>query len=201
MKIGVIGGTFDPIHMGHLIMGDYARDYLKLDLVLYIPVGLPSHKEGVTPSEIRMEMVNLAIGDNEYFESSHVDIIRDKETYTIDTIKDLKILYPLDEIYFIIGADSLYTIESWKDFKILKDMCKFVVLERGYQSEISLDMKLKYFKEVYDVSIIRIKSPIIEISSTEIRDRVKMGLSIRYLVYPKVEDYILREGLYIWKWI
>lgn len=200
MKIGVIGGTFDPIHIGHLIMGDYARDYLKLDLVLYIPVGLPSHKEGVTPSEIRMQMVNLAIGDNEYFESSHVDIIRDKETYTIDTIKDLKILYPFDEIYFIIGADSLYMIESWKDFKTLKDMCKFVVLERGYQSEISLDMKLKYFKEVYNLSIIRIKSPIIEISSTEIRDRVKMGLSIRYLVSPKVEDYILREGLYIWKW-
>lgn len=199
MKIGIMGGTFDPIHTGHLIIGEYARTTLNLDEIIFVPVGLPPHKDNskVSTSSIRLEMTKLAISSNSYFYLSSIEVDRKEITYTIDTIKELKNIYKEDELYFVIGGDSLFEIEKWKDFDELIQLCKFVVLERPDRTREEMDQKILELKLSYQIELEKIYSPLIDISSTEIRKRVKNDLSIKYLVPELVEAYIMDHELYL----
>lgn len=198
MKIGIIGGTFDPIHTGHLIIGEYARTSLKLDKVIFIPVGIAPHKDNkkISNSKTRSKMIDLAIKSNPYFHQSLIEIEREKVAYTIDTIISLRKEYREDELYFIIGGDCVFQIESWKDSEKLMKLCKFIVLDRGFKSKEKINKQIIKLRTLYKADIERINSPIIEISSTEIRSRIKNNLGIKYLVPEVLEEYINENKLY-----
>lgn len=197
MKLGIIGGSFNPIHQGHLIMGEIARESLDLDKLVYIPLGQPSHKD---PKEIedpkhRLNMLDLALKDNSRFSVSKVDIERGGTTYTIDTIKDIKKVYPKADLYFLIGGDSLKGLKNWKAIEELSRITSFVLIDRREDLDY-IEEEISYLAEKFASKIIRVKSPLIEISSTDIRTRLRMGKSIKYLVPKEVEDYIYKNKLY-----
>lgn len=199
MKIGIMGGTFDPIHVGHLISAEYAREFMGLDKVLFMPSGLHPFKENnnITSSEIRVEMTSLAITENPYFELSLIGINRKDINYTIDDMRDLKEMYPDDEIYFIIGSDIIDEIEEWKDFYLLARMCTFVLFDRWGKDQDRIDEKIKELELLYKLKIEKVKAPVLEISSTAIRNRSREGLSIRYMLPKLLADYITKYGIYL----
>jgi nicotinate-nucleotide adenylyltransferase len=188
LKIGILGGTFNPIHIGHLILAEEACFKLKLDKLIFVPTFIPPHKEvepGVT-AEDRLGMVNLAIGDNPLFEASSFEVDSKKKSYSIDTLKELRARYGEDaQLFFITGSDALKDLFSWKDVNDIFKISKFIVASRpGYPVK---DVP----KEVETVVI----TPI-EVSSEDIRRRLKEGRSIRYIVPEKVRKYIIRKRLY-----
>lgn len=210
IKIGISGGTFDPIHTGHLIVAEEIRTAYQLDRILFIPAGKPPHKDfkHITPAKCRYEMVKKAIEDNPYFQISDMEIIREGFTYTIDTVRSLyeqsnktdysnkPVLINEHRLYFITGADTIFEIESWKAFEELFTLVDFIVAVRpGYDID-SLEEEAEYLRLKYKASISIFRMPLIGISSTDIRDRVRMGQSIRYLVPRNVEEYIYENSLY-----
>lgn len=197
MKIGLMGGTFNPIHMGHLIISEFLRITFPLDKVIFIPSGNPPHKNNdIAESNHRMSMVNLATSQNPFFEVSSIELKRTGKSYTIDTIKEIKDIYPNDELYFIIGSDSLLDLTSWKDFESLISKTNFLICGRPENTEESILNKIDELTKEYNSNIIYIKGPLIEISSTLIRDRIKDQKSIKYLVTGEVEEYIYKNNLY-----
>lgn len=187
MKIGILGGTFNPIHIGHLILAEEAREKIGLDKIIFVPAYLPPHKDNsdIARAGLRLEMVKLAIKGNKYFVVSDAEIKRDGRSYTIDTIKEFKKKYPQDELYFIIGSDLLKYLDEWKDLGEIISMVKFIVATRpGY----SLSEIPSYIKTVAIRAV--------DISGFEIREHVKEDKSFRYLVPEEVYRYIVRKGLY-----
>lgn len=198
MKIGVMGGTFDPIHNGHLIISEYIRDYLDLDEIIFIPVGQPPHKDnrGVLSSFHRFSMTKLAIDDNPKFSISAIEIKKNKTSYTYETILNLRENYRDADIYFIIGADSLFNLEEWYNFKELSKLIKFALWERtGYYRDDIID-RIEILKDKYKAQIEYVEGPIIEISSSQIRKRVSLKKSIKYLVPEEVKKYIEKNNIY-----
>ncbi|MEI6862830.1 MAG: nicotinate-nucleotide adenylyltransferase [Candidatus Omnitrophota bacterium] len=188
MRIGLLGGTFNPIHIGHLILADEALSKLKLDKIVFIPTYIPPHKsvESTTKPKERLKMVELAIEDNANFEVSNFEISSKKTSYSIDTLKEFRNKYGDDaELYFITGSDLLKDLFSWKNVNDIFKISKFIVANRpGYPVT---DVP----KEVETVVI----TPI-EVSAEDIRKRLKSGRSIRYLVPEKVRNYITERNLY-----
>jgi len=198
MRVGVIGGTFDPVHLGHLLIAQEASDRLQLDHVLFVPAGAPPHKLGsrISDAENRLAMVKLAITDNARFLVSRIDIDRQGPNYTVDTIRLLREEWGLGtEIYFLIGTDSLIDLPGWYQPERLLRLCQVVAVCRpGY--EVRLDeLGEKLPNVAFLVRMVDI--PVLDISSTEIRQRVRDGRSIRYLVPSAVEVYIREHQLYL----
>lgn len=189
MKLGILGGTFDPIHYGHLTLAEEARLKLELDKIVFIPTNIPPHKgeREITPAVLRYKMVNLAIKNNPYFELSDIEIRRGNVSYTVDTLKQLHGEYPKGtEFYFITGSDSLSIIDSWKDPEEIFKLCVFVVAKRpGFQ----LKKELPYGSKVIEITPV-------DVSSSEVREMVKKGESISSFVPTKVVDFIEKNGLY-----
>ena len=188
MRIGILGGTFNPIHIGHLILAEEAVVKLNLDKLVFVPTYIPPHKNvdvAVAPED-RMKMVEFAIEDNKHFEVSSFEINSRKKSYSIDTLKEFRKSYGENaQLFFITGSDLLKDLFSWKDVNDIFKMSKFIVANRpGYPVK---DVP----KEVETVVI----TPI-EVSSEDIRKRLKSGRSIRYLVPDKVRDYIMAHNLY-----
>ncbi len=197
MRVGVFGGTFDPIHIGHLVSAEEAWVELKLERVVFLPAGLPPHKldHVMSPVEHRLAMVELAIASNPHFAVSKVDIERFGPCYTVDTIELLKDEWgPGAEIYFIMGSDSLLDILTWHKPKRLIKLCRFAVVSRsGYQVDLDeLDALLPGVTSRVQM----LNAPELAISSTDIQRRVREGLSIKYQVPEAVEDYIYQHKLY-----
>lgn len=193
-----MGGTFNPIHYGHLILCEYIREDLNLDKIIFIPTGNPPHKKSSSlPSgAVRKEMTLIGTKSNPYFQVSSIETDRKGISYTIDTLREIKEIYPQDEIYFIIGADSLFDLQKWKDYKeIIKTASIIVVNRPGFDNSLIED-KIKEYIELYGGNIVSIDSPLINISSTDIRNRVKSGKSIKYLLPEEIEDYIQSKDLY-----
>ncbi|NLL81480.1 MAG: nicotinate-nucleotide adenylyltransferase [Tissierellia bacterium] len=198
MKIGLLGGTFNPIHMGHLIISEHIRQVFPLDKVIFIPSSDPPHKdqENLIPAYNRYEMTRLAIQSNPCFEISDIELKREGKSYTFDTIHAIKNEMPLDELYFIIGADILYELNTWKDISGIFKKIKFILVGRNRIEDHKIIKKIEEYNKGYNSSIYYIKGPHIEISSTLIRELVKEGKSIKYLVPKEVEGYIIENNLY-----
>ena len=197
-SIGIMGGTFDPIHNGHLIAAEFARHEFQLDRVIFMPAARPPHKEinAVLDSEHRYKMVKLAIQGNPAFEISDLEMKRTGKSYTIDTIRYFLEHCPGSDIYFIMGADSLLMMDTWKDYRELSGLCRFVVVTRpGYVIEHS-DPALENLPPVLWERMEFLPIPGLYISSTDIRQRVAISRPIKYLLPLEVEQYILDQGLY-----
>lgn len=199
MKVGILGGTFNPIHHGHLIIAEYTREYLDFDKILFIPTGIPPHKDRfqVLNGKTRSEMVSLAIESNPRFECSNIEIDKNGTSYTIDTINLLKKKRPKEEFHLIIGGDSLLELNSWKGFEELIDSVDIIVADRYGAYGKSIIKEIDRLNKKRKKKIINLSTPIIDISSTEIRKKVQEGRSIKYLTPENVEEYIMERGLYI----
>lgn len=199
LRIGISGGTFDPIHYGHLIAAQEVGEKLKLDKVIFIPVGDPPHKKDieVTDSVHRLNMVRLAVEDNSFFEVSCIEVERPGYTYTIDTLMELKARYPDNcEFYYIIGADTLPQLVTWKDYRKVFSLCRFAAVMRPGFAPEEVYNEARRLERCFSAKIDIIDSLMIGISSTDIRQRVKGSRSIKYLVPENVEKYIYANGLY-----
>jgi len=200
MKIGVLGGSFDPVHMGHLSIAEEAREAFRLDRVVFVPAAKPPHKGGATaaPAADRLRMVELAVAGNPAFIVSDVEMRRDGPSYTIDTLDEIQRMYPEMSVYFIVGADSLAELHNWHRAGDLVRRFDFLIIGRPGAPGVSLDgLKEKFGPEAarrLDANYLR--SGFFELSATEIRERARAGRSIRYLVPRAVERYILARGLY-----
>ena len=186
MRLGIFGGSFNPIHIGHLVIAEFTREYMNLDKVIFIPVGQPSHREANLVSSCdRYNMIKLSIENNRNFEVLDIEIKDNKINYTYDTLLQLKEIYKDSEIIEIIGEDSADYLHKWKNYNELLEMCKFLVFKREGYSYIS-----------NNPNIIVMDNPKISISATFIRDKIKNNGSIKYLVTEKVEEYIIKNNLY-----
>lgn len=197
-RLGIMGGTFDPIHIGHLACAEQVRDVFGLDGVVFMPAGDPWMKKGkgVTDAEMRYAMVRLAVADNPHFDASRLEIDRAGETYTVDTLRALRAHYPENvELYFISGADAVFNILKWRDSDEIGKLARLVVVTRpGY---ILNDARRKYMRthaSILHMSSIEVTA--LSISSTDLREKVKKGRSIRYLVPQPVAEYIEQHDLY-----
>jgi len=197
-KYGIFGGTFNPIHYGHLMVVEYLKEELQLDKVLFIPTGNPPHKELDVSAEDRYKMVDIAISSNPDFEISDIETKRVKLSYSVDTILELKKIYTDAKLYFLIGLDTLYQLKTWKKIDELSKEIEFVVaLRPKYINPEEIDKELKFLEDNYDTKVTIIHTPLYEISSTELRLRIKENKSCRYLIPNKVIDYIKESGFYI----
>ena len=197
-KIGIMGGTFNPIHIGHLILAQTALEQFGLDKVLFMPSKNPPHKrnEYILDDEVRAAMVQLAIEDNPYFELSTFEMEREGITYTADTLEQLTTLHPDEEYFFIVGADSLFYIDKWKDPEIILDLCTLVAAVRDQRTRQEMEEQIAYLSNQYQATIELLDSPNIDISSSMIRERAKVGLSVDYYVSTRVADYMAKNSLY-----
>ena len=198
-KVGIMGGTFDPIHIGHLILGESAWEQFALEKVLFMPSGNPPHKRdrsGGAANEQRVEMVRLAVVDNPHFSLSLEEMHEMGYIYTSKTLQRLTEKNPDTDYYFIMGADSFINVEKWYKGEELLEEFGFIVSSRPGYPEKELESKMKFYKMDYDTKIIRLMTKMPDISSTEIRETALAGESIRHLVPAVVEKYIQINGLY-----
>ncbi|MBP2653301.1 MAG: nadD [Firmicutes bacterium] len=198
-KTGIMGGTFDPIHVGHLVTAEAVRVEYGLDKVIFIPAANPPHKQelNVTPAIHRYIMTVMATCSNPNFVVSSIELDRSGPSYTVDTVRALNAKYgDKTEFYFITGADAIGELTTWENVSEILNLCYFVAATRpGCNSD--LDSVINYFGEKGRDRIFRLTTPELEISATDIRDRVKRGRSIKYIVPENVESYIMKEGLYL----
>jgi nicotinate-nucleotide adenylyltransferase len=192
MRAGILGGTFDPIHIAHLLLAEQAAEQLVLDKVLLIPAGDPWRKAGraITPATLRLEMVRRAVADNPLFEVDDREVRREGATYTIDTLRELRReLDEDDDLFLLLGEDALADLPRWKDPEAFPDYAAIVVAPReGSELPESLP---------FDSSRIeRIEMPYMDVSSTDLRSRISFGRSLRYLVPEPVRAFIEANGLY-----
>lgn len=203
-----MGGTFNPIHNGHLAIAQKAREQFALDQVLFMPSGVPYMKDQreVLPIETRCAMTALAIKDLPGFELSEIemsDVAQGKNTYTCDTLQKLKIVDPEAAYYFILGADSLYAIEKWEKPALIFQNCTILAAVRREEPENlqavtkPLSAQAQYLREKYHASVEILEFAGIDISSTKIREKVRKGESLQGLLPEAVERYIIAEHLYI----
>ncbi len=197
--LGVFGGTFSPIHYGHLMICEAIREEFGLDRILFVPAQIPPHKDinRVAEAEHRLEMTRLAIMDNPFFEVSDIEMKREGASYTVDTLLAFKALYgPETQLSLIVGADSIVQLTSWRRFEEIIRLCRFIVARRPDTSDDVLDKAIDHLVSDYGAVIKKSKAVAMPYSSTEIRERVSSGLSIRYRVPPCVEHYIQEHRLY-----
>lgn len=198
-RLGIYGGTFDPIHMGHLIVAEMTRQECSLDKVLFIPAGIPPHKKGkgISPGSQRSDMVKLAIENNPHFEFCDIELKREGTSFTIDTLRALRQLYQEEyEFWMIIGGDSLLELGTWKDVDELVKMCNFAVYMRSDAQSTRYEACITKLLDKTTMNVVLVQAPMIEISSTDIRQRVAQGKSIRYMVPDAVWEYIIDKGLF-----
>ena len=189
---------FRSIHNAHLLLGEAAREQFGLDRVIYIPNNLQhlKNRTEITSGEIRYQMVKMAINDNPYFTCSRLEIDKPEGSYTIDTINDLKLMYPGDELYLILGADSVIGIDSWYCAKELLQSVIILAAIREEDDIAALDKKRRELASIYGADIRLLKFNRMDISSTDIRERVKKGRSVRYMLPDECIEFICIKGLY-----
>ncbi len=192
MQIGILGGTFNPVHFGHLLIAEGIREEFKLDKILFIPANIPPHKEFKANIETkdRLLLLKEAIKDNPYFELSEIEIERGGVSYTIDTVKYLyETMQISGKIHVIIGSDLIPAIDKWKDYRKLLELAQMVVYKRG-------SIEPADYKEKYDISVSK-DAILFDVSSTLIRNNIKSGKSIKYLVPENVLGIIKANGYYL----
>ncbi len=198
MKIGILGGTFNPIHTGHLILAENAYDFVPLDRVLFIPSGISYLKDQdeIVSADDRIRMIEMAIAGNDHFAISTIETDREGNSYTCETLKILKEQNPSDELYFIGGADVLMTIQTWKEPQVIFQNATLLVAPRNFTETSVLEEKKHFLQDQFNASVMIMDTINLEISSSMLRDRLANGKSIRYYVPAKVETYIHQQHLY-----
>ena len=189
MNIGILGGTFDPIHFVHLMIAEQVREEVNLDQIWFLPTNIPPHKEGrtVTSAHHRLEMVKLAIQGISYFQVKALEFERSGPSYTIETVRELNRTYPRYNFSFIIGGDMVDYLPQWKNIEELIDLIQFIGVQRpGYQQDES----------PFSTFVQKVEIPQMDISSTMIREKVQNVKSIRFLVPDRVRNYIEENSLY-----
>ena len=187
-RVGVLGGTFNPIHIGHLAIAQTAQEKMQLEKVIFVPANIPPHKNpaSVAPSKDRYHMVRLATKNNSYFEISDFEIKKTGPSYTIDTMWYLKRIFPKDtQLFFIIGGDMLPHLKSWKYIDDILKIATFIVVNRPGK-----------FKTIKEINYYSVLMPGIDISSSYIRSRIAQKKTVRYFVPDNVVDYIKKRKLY-----
>lgn len=190
-KIGVFGGSFDPIHIAHLIVAQKSYEQAKLDKVIFVPTGVPPHKVNLNATpEQRYEMVKLSIEDNRNFSLSRFEIDKKDYSYTIDLLNH----FSKDDIniYLIIGDDSFFNIHKWKNYREIIKKSNIIIYRRKYSNQEIISKAKEY-----DIEVIIVKSPIIDISSSFIREEIKNENSVKYMLDENVRNYILKKDIYI----
>lgn len=195
-KVGIMGGTFNPIHLGHMLIAENAYEAFSLDEILFIPTGNSYMKKNVLPTALRVKMTGLAIEDNPRFAMSTIEAEKEGNSYSCDTIREIKGKYPDNEYYFIVGADSLVYMDTWKNPEEIFANVHVIVASRNSNTSDEVMEKIKEYEDKYNAHISLLPIRNIDISSNEIRSRVKEGKSIRYLVHYKVVEFINKNGLY-----
>ena len=200
MRLGLLGGTFDPVHMGHLILAECCREACRLDRVWFLPTAVPPHKSDCScmPSQSRVEMLELAVAGNERFAVNRHETDRGGVNYTVDTLRHFCKEIPEAELFFLLGADMLHDLPNWRESAVVCELATVVSVRRAGSSEPDFGC-LAGIASAERIEVFRrhqIQMPTIEISSTDIRRLVGQGRSIRYLTPPSVECYIASHGLY-----
>ena len=194
MKIGIFGGTFDPVHIGHLLSAEHVRERLQLDKVLFIPAKNPPNKQGksITEAKHRLRMLQLSIEDNPYFEVSDMEIHADDPvSYTWITIKRIRERYLHAELFLLLGADTVYDLQNWQQVDFIISHCTLVGFARPGERPLNRTDALEA-----DRKILLIDTPQIEISSSDIRERLSQGMSVKYMVKQHALDYMKENFLY-----
>lgn len=198
-RLAILGGTFNPPHIGHLLLAENAAYELGVDKIIFMTAGTPPHKAYVESADGRMryEMVKLITKDNALFSASEAEVFSDKPCYTAVTLSRLSDRFKDAEIYFIIGFDSLVDIETWYRPDVIFSKAKIAVAMRGGRATDKFCDLKKYYEEKYNADIVKITMPKVDISSSDIRRRVKCGMPIRYMTTKEVEKYIAENNLYV----
>lgn len=197
-KVGIMGGTFDPIHYGHLMLAQNALDTFSLDEILFVPSGTPWLKEStkVLSKNKRVSMTGMAIEDNPDFALSTIEIDREGNSYSYETVEELKKGQPETDFYFIMGADSLLEIERWKHPDRLMADCTLLVAVRDDCDKEGLEKQIAYLKDKYQADIRILPANRMDISSTKIRQMIQEGKSVRYMLPDQVIRFIQKNHLY-----
>lgn len=191
-RVGILGGTFDPFHLGHLVAAQDALEVLGLDRLVFIPAGVPPHKpsEGVTPAELRLAMVRAGVEEDPRFEVSDEELRRPGPSYTVDTLRGRRRSRPQDHLFLLVGADQAAGLHRWRESEELARLARLVILSR--EGEEAPRVAGGFSPPPIHVPVTRV-----DISSTRVRDRVATGRSIRYLVPDAVAEIIREAGLYM----
>ena len=197
-KIGIMGGTFNPIHYGHLLVAEDARTYCNLDEIIFIPSGNSYMKDTseIIDGKKRYEMVSLAIAGNTAFSISDMEIKRNGHTYTYETLEELNKIYPDTDFYFILGADNLFTIEKWKYADKIMQNCTLIVASRDEKDKQDLTQKANSLFKSFHATIEILPERKIDLSSTEIRKKIRENKSVIYMTPQSVISYINKNALY-----
>lgn len=197
-RIGILGGTFNPVHIGHLMLAEWAADFLALEQVWLMPAGMSWDKNGPDrlPGKERLRMTELAIRDNDRLRCSDLEIRRGGYTYTYETMEELNKLFPEVRFYFILGADCLFSLKSWKHPERLFGSCSLAAAVRDDISRRALEERKAELLAEFGGEICLLPFLRLPVSSSEIRARVRAGKSIRYLVPEAVRAYIMERGFY-----
>ncbi|MBI2825271.1 MAG: nicotinate-nucleotide adenylyltransferase [Planctomycetia bacterium] len=200
MRLGLLGGSFDPVHFGHLLLAECCREQRRLDEVWFLPAAVPPHKQGreLTPAGERIEMLELAIGGHEAFTVSRLEIDRGGVSYTVDTLAELRRDDPARELFFLLGADSLADLPRWKDPQRICELAMPVVVNRAgaAEADFSVLASLVSAERLAEIRRHQVEMPQIGLSASDIRRRVAAGQSIRYRTPRAVEKYIETHKLY-----
>ena len=199
MKIGIMGGTFDPIHNGHLMLGEYAKKLFELDEIWFMPNGNPPHKLNSnieSQTKHRVEMVKLAIKGHEGFNIQLYEVERKEVNYSYLTMQHFNETFPQIDFYFFIGADSLFSFETWKHPELLVKSCKILAAYRDGKNTIEMKNQIQYLNEKYGAEIILLNTPDVDISSSDIRRKMKQNEDISDLVPESVFSYIQSNNLF-----
>lgn len=197
-KIGILGGTFDPVHTGHVMLAEAAYQSFGLDQVVFMPNGNPPHKktQDCADTELRMDMIEAAIAGKPYFSLSRHEIDAEAYHYTFETLRELKEENPNTEYYFIMGADSLFDLQDWREPQVICDSCTILAATRDHKYTGEMLQQMEKLKGQFGAKIHLLPTPNIDISSREIRIRIMEGKSIAGFVPPGVDAYIRSHGLY-----
>ena len=198
MKLGIFGGTFDPVHYGHLILAETCREACGLDEIWFVPASDPPHKDagGITPGTKRVEMLEFALSGCSYFHVNRMELQRSGTSYTVETLREIHRDNPEDSLYFLIGGDSLRDLPDWREPEEIAQLATIVAVNRGEAGfsgmrEVSPEFQQQVLDQIQQVEI-----PRVDISASEMRERVRNGRSIRFLTPRAVEVYIEQQQLY-----
>jgi nicotinate-nucleotide adenylyltransferase len=200
MRLGLFGGSFDPVHYGHLLLAETCREAACLDQVWFIPAAISPHKQGqaVTAAAHRLQMLRLAIGGHSAFDVCEFEVARGGVSYTVDTLEYVRDRLPDAELFLLMGADSLADLPNWRRPERICQLARPLIVHRPHAPTPNLDVLLPFAGErlVADASRMVVEMPLIELSSSDLRSRIRAGLSIRYRTPRSVEQYIAAQRLY-----